>query len=327
MNRHLLLAVIITASSCVTSRPPVPPALAPGPLDKTAWINIGTPDGTAELLPLDDYVRGSVLAEANFAGLPPHEAELVAQVQALLARTYALANLERHLDDGFNLCSTTHCQVYRSVDSRPAGLVQLADKAVQTTKDLVISYNGAPINAVFHADCGGHTSNAQSVWRGATPPYLKAKVDSFCLLSASSQTWMFETDLSVLRAVLNRKSQTTVGNKLDAVIVTERDVAGRASFLTLYGEHIVVVRGEHFRSAMIPYFGPRSMRSTKFNVKRVGDAFTFEGRGFGHGVGLCQVGAMARARAGHSLRDILTHYYSGTTLAAYDHDSTGLYYH
>lgn len=327
MNRHLLLAVMVTASSCVTSRPPAPPALAPGLIDKTAWINIGTTEGTVELLSLDEYVLGSVLAEANFAGLAPRDAEIVAQVQALLARTYALANLERHLDDGFNLCSTTHCQVYRPADSRPTDLVRLADKAVQITKDLVISYNGTPINAVFHADCGGHTSNAQSVWHGATPPYLKAQADSFCLMSASSQKWMFETDLSVLRTALNQRSQTTVGNKLDAVTVTQRDEAGRASLLTLYGEHTVVVRGDHFRSALIPHFGPRSIRSTKFNVERVGEVFLFEGRGFGHGVGLCQVGAMARARAGHSVLDILTHYYSGTTLAAYDRSSTGLYYH
>lgn len=327
MNRHLLFAVILTASSCVTSRPPAPPALTPGLADKTAWIDIGMPDGSVEHLPLDHYVRGSVLAEANFAGLAPHEAELVAQIQALLARTYALANLERHLDDGFNLCSTTHCQVYRSTDSRPAGLVRLAYKAVQNTKDLVISYNGAPINAVFHADCGGHTSNAQSVWRGATPPYLKAQADRFCLLSESSQKWIFETDMSVLRTLLNRKTQTTVGKKLDAVTVTQRDEAGRVSLLTLHGERIVVVRGEQFRSALTPHFGPRSIRSTKFNVKRAGDAFIFEGQGFGHGVGLCQVGAMARARAGHSLREILTHYYSGTTLAAYDRNAMGLYYH
>ena len=98
--------------------------------------------------------------------------------------------------------------------------------------------------------------------------------------------------------------------------MVDRDRSGRAATIALHGTRERLVRGEAFRSILAGAFGPRAVRSTLFTVKREGRTFIFEGRGFGHGVGLCQAGALAQIRAGAKLAEILQRYYPGTTLRA-----------
>ena len=277
-------------------------------------VRIGPHADAVQDIPLEDYVHGSLLAEVGFSGLDSAAAQRVAQVQAILARTYALANLRRHDREGFDLCATTHCQLYRLLDSWPSEVVRVADEAVNETRGLVIMYDGEPINAVFHANCGGHTSDAQAVWVGHSPPYLQGAPDMFCLLDAPTP-WRFELDVSVLRQALNRDVHTAVGTRLDGLVVTGRDNAGRAATIALRGEHTAEVRGGQLRAVLLDQFGPHSLRSTRFVVRRTSERVVFEGKGSGHGVGLCQAGAMARAREGHTPRTILAHYYPGTSLA------------
>ena len=275
-------------------------------------------------LSLDDYVRGSVLAEANLRDPDKDTTKRVAQIQAILARTYALANLSRHGSEGFDLCSTTHCQVYRPSETWPAHLQRVADEAVNSTRGIVVTHSGIPINAVFHADCGGHTSDAETIWRGSAPPYLRGKRDTFCL-GSRGQHWRFEVSTSALRRALNQHSRTRVGERLDTLVVTERDVAGRAARVMLRGEYTTIVRGEQLRATILPHFGPRSLRSTRFSVQYKEDLVVFEGQGFGHGVGLCQAGALARARAGQSPQDILKHYYPGVVVAPWNDNFAPMY--
>ena len=117
-----------------------------------------------------------------------------------------------------------------------------------------------------------------------------------------------------LRRALNASDATRVGRRLDDLEITEQDAAGRAVHVTLHGARTVAVRGERLRSMINASLGPRAIKSTRFTVRRNGRKLLFEGRGFGHGVGLCQTGALARARAGHSPRDIIAHYYPGTAV-------------
>ena len=311
-STFLVLAALLT-SSCITPRPHVPPATPPISTTGTLRVQEGSLQGAIQDIPLEEYVRGSLLAEANLSGLDPVVALRVARVQAILARTYALANRGRHAHEGFDLCSTTHCQVYRPVGYVPVGLVRLADEATAATTGLVVTYDEQPINAVFHANCGGHTSDADVVWRGRTPTFLHGVPDAFCLSEAPA-AWQFETDEQALRRALNRHRHTAVGSSLNALSIIDHDDAGRAARVALHGDRRTVVRGEQLRAVLTEQFGPNSIRSTKFSVRRVGDRFVFEGLGFGHGVGLCQAGAAARALAGHSPQAILQHYYPGTSL-------------
>ena len=277
-------------------------------------LRIRLANGRVVRLAVDDYVSGSVPAEAALGGLDQATARAVAEVQAIVARTYAFANRRRHAHEGYNLCATTHCQVYRPLSGLPAPITQLAKDAARETSGMVITYADRPINAVFHADCGGHTSDAASAWRGESPPYLQGMPDTFCVRDGAAP-WRSEVSISDLRRALNRDDATNVGRHLDDVEITEQDAAGRAVHVTLHGARTVAVRGERLRSVVNASLGPRTMKSTRFTVLREGRKVLFKGRGFGHGVGLCQTGAMVRARAGHSPRDIITHYYPGTAVA------------
>jgi stage II sporulation protein D len=166
---------------------------------------------------------------------------------------------------------------------------------------------------VFHADCGGHTSAASAVWGGSAPAYLAGQEDNGPAGSAHSE-WTFETRIDALRAALNADPRTAVGEKLENVEIAGRDDAGRAEKIVLRGSHTFVVRGEVFREVVTRRFGPRTLKSTLFSVKKAHGVFSFSGRGYGHGVGLCQAGALARLRAGESPEEVLAHYFPGTSL-------------
>jgi stage II sporulation protein D len=126
--------------------------------------------------------------------------------------------------------------------------------------------------------------------------------------------WTFNVAAEPLLASLNADPKTRVGRTLRDVNITTRDGSGRAAQLTLEGETPRVVRGEELRAIVNQRFGERAIQSTRFSVHRSGRTFAFRGTGYGHGVGLCQLGAAVRARRGESAERILTAYFSGTTL-------------
>jgi len=303
---------LLVGTSCIANRPHID---SEPPSDSLVRIELA-PRGAVVTLGVEDYVVGSILAEADVRGLEADAAERVAQVQAILARTYALANRRRHSHEGFDLCSTTHCQVYRPSDTLSKDSLGLASSAARTTAGLVITHEGLPINALFHADCGGSTSDATVAWGGPTRPYLRATGDAFCLREAQTP-WRFSLDGPALLRALNNDQRTRVGTHLDALQVAEEDRAGRVVNVVIRGERSVSVRGEELRHVLTGRFGPHSIRSARFSVERLGDQFVFEGRGLGHGIGLCQRGASARARAGHTATQIFHHYYPGTSLTQY----------
>ncbi|MBI1874354.1 MAG: SpoIID/LytB domain-containing protein [Acidobacteria bacterium] len=324
--RALRAAVLAgVATSCATHG--APPRVAPSPSAPTpreaelpsvasaSPIRVQIADhGSRRVvtLDIDDYVVGCVMAEIGVYGLPPAVAERVLEMQALLCRTNAVANRGRHAQDGFDLCSGSHCQIYRVPDND--AMTKLARRAVASTRGQIVMHEGKPIQAIFHADCAGHTSAPETVW-GGSEPYLRARADDFCL-RLHTPAWTFTPDRDRLREALNRNPNTRVGHDLRDVRVVARDEAGRASRIELRGEGSVVVRGAAFRWALLQAFGARSLKSTHFTVRRQGGSFVFQGEGNGHGVGLCQLGALARARDGHSAETILRFYYPGIQIAS-----------
>ena len=186
------------------------------------------------------------------------------------ARTYALANRGRHADDGFDLCSTTHCQVYRSPDLQSAAVARRVARAVEETRGLIISDGNGPIQALFHADCGGQTSSATAVWGGPAPAYLGGVRDSFCLTTPRDD-WRLALDRDHLRRILNTASDTAVGGRLDQIAVLSRDPAGRATRVRVAGETHHVIRGERLRAVISRQLGPRAFRSARFSVERQAD--------------------------------------------------------
>lgn len=269
-------------------------------------------------VPLEEYVAASVISEVAPPSGDETIIEQLLEVQAVVARTYALANRNRHASDGFDLCSTTHCQLYqpsRLATSRWADAGRTA--TVRTTGD-ILWHAQRPASALFHADCGGHTSSPAHVWGSAPRPYLTARPDDD-LDDTVHTTWRYDATPGELRRVLNASARTSIGSRLDAVEVLDRDVAGRAETIALHGARERLVRGEEFRTLLTKAFGPRSIRSTLFSVRREGSAFVFEGKGFGHGVGLCQAGALARIKAGATPRAVLERYFPQTSVRTLAH--------
>jgi stage II sporulation protein D len=270
-------------------------------------------NGAVEEIDLEDYVRDVVVGELSVGAADGAVAPAAYEAQAIVARTYALAGRRRHAADGFDLCSTTHCQVFVRHQWRRSRWAAAVDTAVARTRGQYLESAGRPIEAVFHAHCGGHTSAAVDVWRSPGASYLQGVDDPYCVRE-QGDTWTSTLDLETIRAALNQRPRTEVGGRLDGVQVLRRDAGGRVLELVLTGSRAPVVTGEDFRLAIIAAAGARSLRSARFEVERVGAQVRFTGRGSGHGVGLCQIGMIGRLRAGQSPAQILLAYYPGATI-------------
>ncbi len=314
-TKLVILAVAAGAPRCATTPLPSPQPPAPQPsaaLTLRVEVSVGD-QHRIDTIPLEDYVRGSVPAEMPLGEPDAAVADRLARLQAILARTYALANRGRHAHEGFDLCSTTHCQVYTAPERQPPAVARLVAAAVDRTRGLIITDGHGPIQAVFHADCGGHTSSATTVWGDPAPAYLSGVRDSFCV-TIPRNDWHLDLDRDRLRRILNTTPDTAVGRWLDRIAVVSRDPAGRATRVAVTGEAHRMVRGERLRSVISGQLGPRAFRSARFSLEQRADRFLFSGQGFGHGVGLCQTGAIVRARRGESVDAILASYYPETWL-------------
>ena len=265
-------------------------------------------------IPLETYVVGVVLAELSIPSRNPATANRLVEIQGLVTRTYAISNLSRHADDGYDLCNTTHCQVFHDPRTHTSKLQKLARIAVYQTTGKIITHKKSPIQALFHSNCGGHTSSANTIWGGTKHPYLTARPDSYCTIESPS-SWQWSVDANELFQTLHPHTNSHIGSELKSVKVVDRDAAGRNTKITLNGTH--TFRGETFRTIVMNNYGANSIRSTRFTVRRNGDTFTFAGTGYGHGAGLCQAGMLARILDGQETTEIISHYYPNTTIESY----------
>ncbi len=263
-------------------------------------------------VPLDEYVTASVLTETSPLNETGATVDRVLQVQSIVARTYAAYEVGRHRSEGFDLCDTTHCQLYEPGRIKTSRFAAAAAAATLSTRGQVLTYRGRIVEALFHADCGGYTTGADAVWGGAVVPYLLAAPDA--VEPVTHKLWQVTLPIEKLRAALNADPRTIVGRRLTSVAVRARDVSGRAADIAIDGEFSPLVRSDDFRAALNTTLGDRAIRSTLFTLKRTDTSYIFSGAGFGHGVGLCQIGAMARARRGDAPGEILSHYFPAAQL-------------
>jgi len=302
-------------------------------------------------LPVEDYVRGVVSQELGPVG-PADSA--AAQAQAVAARSYAYVRLnDPDIPAGgrrYDLVATVTDQVYGGVGGETA----VGNAAVASTSGIVITYGGRVVNAPYHASCGGTTAEPEDVWRAPAQPYLQRVSDQipgtdhyYCEGSAEFR-WARTFTRAELNAALERNlrqyavmgsgtsggqgSETNGDNSPDAngshAIGSVRSVAvdaltpsGRVAWVTVATDRATYrVRGNDIRFV---FRLPRGeiLKSTYFLIDdepmRDGQlaSLTLRGRGNGHGVGMCQWGAIGRARAGQDFQTILGTYYPGTTLA------------
>ena len=256
----------------------------------------GSSGGRVTTLPLEVYVARVLAGEGE-----PDAPEPTRQALAIAIRTYAIVNAGRHQGDGFDLCDTTHCQVPRQSNDS-------SRRAALATAGRILTYQGAPAAVFYSASCGGHSESAAVVWPGTDAPYLQPVADD---VHDDDEPWTLELPMDDVQRVL--RGSGFAGSLQDVRIVARRD-SGRAGTLQLRGLRPDVISGEQFRSLL----GPAVLRSTAFTMSRDGRTLRFSGTGYGHGVGMCVIGAGRRARRGESMTAILGHYYPGLAIAALD---------
>ncbi len=303
------VAGLLLIEACSVTRPATVQPATPVVLPTEVRVRV---NGKIVTMPLETYAVGSALAEVNPSGERPETVARVFEMQVVLARTYAVAHMGRHRAEGFDLCDGTHCEVYDPARLTTSRFAADAQRAALATRGQILWYGNHPAEALFHADCGGHTAAPESIWGSSPVAYLRALPDD--VPSLSHHTWQFTMSREDLRRALNLDPLTAVGTRLDDLVVAERDPSGRAMTVALNGQRPLIVRGEELRAIVNRTVGPRGIQSTLFKVTRRGTAFVFDGSGNGHGVGLCQLGALARARQGATSETVLQYYFPGAKL-------------
>lgn len=254
----------------------------------------------------EDYVAGVVYAEAGESRSPE-----ALKAQAIVSRTFALRHGQRHAADGYDLCSSTHCQVYRgrAEPSHPAA------SAAADTAGGVMRQDGQLIEAYYSANCGGQTATAGEIWPDDPRESHAGVRDDYCHSSPHS-AWRFRMDKASVCHALRADPRTDPGRFVQQLRITRRGESGRAVRLVIEGERRKVVSGWQFRQALCKAFGWASVKSTLFRVTSDGKDFLIEGQGLGHGVGLCQTGAEAMARRGMTAASILRYYFPQARLSS-----------
>src|SRR4029453_18109730 len=255
-------------------------------------------DGRVATVPLEVYVARVLAGEAD-----PRAGDAPPQALAIAIRPYTLKDVDRHARDASDLGDSTPCQVPRP--SAPT-----SRRAAMATVGQVLTWRGEIAEVFYSASCGGRSERASDVWPGANYPYLPSRSDDVC---DGDPQWTVDFSLDEVRRVL--RGVGFDGDRLTGLRVDARTSSGRVARLRLSGLQPDVIAGDQFRLAV----GATRLRSTAFTVEKRGDQLRFTGRGFGHGVGMCVIGAGRRALRGETAAAILAQYYPGlelTSLAA-----------
>lgn len=249
-------------------------------------------NGETIKVPMEEYVAAVLGGEA--AGMRSPESM---KAMAVAARTYAARFRGRHSKEGFDFCDTTHCQ-----DFRKTAITDAILSAVSATEGEMLWYQGSTAATYYSQNCGGLTEQSTE------GPYLRAQKDPYC--SQSSQEWRSVlTRDQIAHALLASGRRLPTG--FSEIRITQRTPGQRASRINIAGN---VMDGNTFQMSIGRELGWSRLPSTWFSMKSINDRFVFEGRGSGHGIGLCQDGCDRMGQSQKSYQDILSFYYPGTAV-------------
>ena len=257
-------------------------------------------------LPIDDYIKALLPAEMS-PGFPKE----ALKAQAVAARTYAFQHLGKHAKQGFDYCDTTHCQAFLGVQKEDSR----SNQAVDETAGLVLTYHGSPINAIYQSTCGGKSASNEVIFGGKSIPYLSSVDDqNYCEESPFFKQWEFKVKKEKLLLALQKDDRTNPGSELKEISVEKTDITGHPWKIKIKGQQEKTITGYEFWLIVGRTIGYHEFKSTWFSIRKSGDDFVVSGRGNGHGIGLCQWGASGMAKRRFNYKEILEHYYPGTTL-------------
>ena len=275
------------------------------------------------VLPIDDYLMGVVPLEM---GLRPASDSSAVQAQAVSARSYAYIHLTPNR--AYDVTGGTLDQLYGGVAAENA----VASQAVEATHGLVLHYGGRIVNAPYHSTCGGTTAASSEIWRSEDEPYLRQVSDripgtdrSYCDI-APRFSWTRRFDARTLNAAIAQylgryaNVPSTGPGSVRAVTIGSHTVSGRVGTITVSTDRgNFSLRGNDIRYVLRAP-GDEILNSTYFSLDQSSASdgslvqLVIRGFGYGHGVGMCQWGAIGRARAGQDFRAILRAYYPGTSV-------------
>ncbi|MBI4386719.1 MAG: SpoIID/LytB domain-containing protein [Elusimicrobia bacterium] len=255
---------------------------------------------------LEEYLYGVLAAEMS----PQWPMEAL-KAQAVVARTFALTNLGKFEDSGFDLSNDSRSQVYADIDMQSPRVI----KAVRRTRGEILAWRGQTIETFFHSCCGGHTADPKAAWGGSgkSAPPLRGVSDRACRPSPQYRWTAYLSDDDIKGALQKRGYLFT---RLRSLRPGRRDRSGflRTVRVTLDREN-VAIQASDFRR----WLGNMDIKSTKIDrIARKRKGYVFAGRGFGHGAGLCQWGAYFMALDGKNYRKILSHYFPGAKILQRD---------
>ncbi|HBC73807.1 MAG: hypothetical protein A2008_06960 [Candidatus Wallbacteria bacterium GWC2_49_35] len=275
---------------------------------------------------LEDYLKAVVPSE-----MEPNAGIEALKAQAVVARTYAIATRGKHKSAGYDLCNTTCCQVYKGVSEENAK----TNRAVESTRALVILHSDKPINAYYCASCGGRTESVEEAWPGAKAVKYAKTVDCPYCAKDDKMSWKYKINQGEFVAKMR-----DAGFNIDGVSsakLYDKTGSGRYNTVEMRGGFgTLYYSAEIFRRI----FGNTNIRSSFFNItidkpkiatkdfkfNRIDDIIkarndfnndnlnnsyiTFAGSGYGHGVGMCQHGAKKMAGTGSNFRRIINYYFT-----------------
>lgn len=246
-------------------------------------------------LPLEDYIKSVVSAEVG----ADWDMEAL-KTQAVISRTYALNQKAQNNNPNFDLTSSVLHQVYKGSNENAR-----ISYAVMNTEGEVLTYNGKIIEAFYHSTSGGLTEAPEEVF-GKSYPYLKP-VSGSC---ESSPYWIWERRIPIgeIEKVLNITGITDI--RITSYTATQRV----KTVNVIQSSGATSMKATDLRKAI----GWNRLPSTNFTVSRDDNVMVFDGKGFGHGVGLCQWSSLEMAKSGVGYKDILSYFYPGTVLQQYE---------
>ncbi len=254
-------------------------------------------------IPVEDYVRATVAGES----LPSDPNESL-KAMAVVARTFAARFRPRHSAWHVDFCDSTHCQKLSFTKQSPR-----IQAAVQATAGEMLWHQGRPASTYYHQNCGGTVAAAGEVWPDEARSYLQQHPDPYCLRASGG--WMTNIKkLDLQKALL--ESGIRVPRDLQSITIASKTPSGRVQRLRLLGANGASeeLQASSLRFAVGRTLGWNRIKSDLYDIREGGSEIYLQGRGSGHGVGLCQVGATQMAKEGKDYREILKFYYAGTKL-------------
>ena len=235
---------------------------------------------------VEQYLAGVVLSEGGPGELPEYY-----KTQAILCRTYLYKHINKHIEEGFNLCDGIHCQVYKA---RGSQITDITTAINETAGLVIVDGNSDLITAAFHSNCGGQTTNSKDVWLKSFP-YFQSIKDPYCQ-NGNNSTWT--RTISVEEWLNYLKENGYSGNDINSVSFEFKQPVRKTNYIV--GDFILPLK--KIRNDW-------GLKSSFFNVNNEDNQIVLKGKGYGHGVGLCQEGAMEMARRGKNFRQIIDFYY------------------